>query len=70
MTESPPHVVFGTGQVGLVLAARLAAQGGRVRVVSRHRLAAPAVGVDWWGVHATDPEAAPVAPAATWPPIR
>jgi nucleoside-diphosphate-sugar epimerase len=51
------HVVFGTGQVGSALAARLAGRGFAVRAVSRHRPAVLA-GVDWRGADAADPEAA------------
>ena len=58
MTDSPIHVVFGTGQVGLALAARLAAQGFTVRAVSRHRPDTLVDGVDWRAADATDTEAA------------
>jgi nucleoside-diphosphate-sugar epimerase len=58
MSEDPLHVVFGTGQVGLALAARLSGLGIAVRSVSRHRPAALADGVDWRAADATDPEAA------------
>jgi nucleoside-diphosphate-sugar epimerase len=58
MSDSPMHVVFGTGQVGLALAGRLAAEGTAVRTVSRHRPATLAEGVDWRAADATDPEAA------------
>jgi nucleoside-diphosphate-sugar epimerase len=58
MGEEPLHVIFGTGQVGLTLAARLAGLGIGVRSVSRHRPAALPNGVDWQGADATDPEAA------------
>ncbi len=58
MSESPLHVVFGTGQVGLALAARLAGQGVTVRTVSRHRPDTLVDGVDWRAADATDPEAA------------
>jgi nucleoside-diphosphate-sugar epimerase len=58
MSESPLHVVFGTGQVGLALAARLAAHGVTVRTVSRHRPDTLDDGVDWRAADATDPEAA------------
>jgi nucleoside-diphosphate-sugar epimerase len=51
------HVVFGTGQVGSALAARLAGLGIPVRAVSRHRPAAQS-GVDWRAADVTDPEAA------------
>jgi uncharacterized protein YbjT (DUF2867 family) len=40
------HVVFGTGQVGQALVARLAAQGLPVRAVSRHRPPELADGID------------------------
>jgi nucleoside-diphosphate-sugar epimerase len=52
------HVVFGTGQVGNALAARLAGLGIPVRMVSRHRPAALPGGADWRAADATDPEAA------------
>jgi len=52
------QVVFGTGQVGLALAARLASSGGPVRSVSRHRPPMLAEGVDWRGADASDPGAA------------
>jgi nucleoside-diphosphate-sugar epimerase len=58
MSEEPLHVVFGTGQVGLSLAARLSGLGIAVRTVSRHRPAALPDGVDWRAADATDPEAA------------
>lgn len=58
MTEGPLHVVFGTGQVGLALAARLARLDVDVRAVSRRRAATLAAGVDWRAVDVTDPEAA------------
>ena len=50
MSEARLHVVFGAGQVGRVLAARLAALGGAVRLVSRHRPSAPLDGVVWRGL--------------------
>jgi len=56
--EDRPHVVFGTGQVGRVLAALLADRGLTVRVVSRHRPAALADGIEWRAADAADPEAA------------
>jgi uncharacterized protein YbjT (DUF2867 family) len=57
MGEDRLHIVFGTGQVGNALAARLAGLGITVRAVSRHR--PPALtGVDWRSADATDPEAA------------
>ena len=52
------HVVFGAGQVGRALAARLSERGYVVRTVSRHRPATLAAGVDWRPADATDPEAA------------
>lgn len=52
------HVVFGTGQVGLALATRLAERGLAVRAVSRKRPATLAEGVDWRAADATDAEAA------------
>jgi nucleoside-diphosphate-sugar epimerase len=58
MREKPLHVVFGTGQVGRALAARLAEVGNSVRVISRHRPAAMWRGVDWRAADVTDLEAA------------
>jgi nucleoside-diphosphate-sugar epimerase len=58
MSEKPLHVVFGTGQVGRALAARLAEVGNSVRVISRHRPAAMCKGVDWRAADVTDAEAA------------
>jgi nucleoside-diphosphate-sugar epimerase len=57
MGEDRLHVVFGAGQVGHALAARLAGLDLAVRVVSRHR---PGLAdeVDWRAADATDPEAA------------
>jgi nucleoside-diphosphate-sugar epimerase len=52
------HVVFGTGQVGRVLAVMLAGRGCTVRVVSRHRPARLAGGIGWRAADATDPDAA------------
>ena len=48
------HVVFGAGQVGRVLAALLAERGVTVRVVSRHRPAGLAEGIDWRAADAAD----------------
>jgi nucleoside-diphosphate-sugar epimerase len=56
--EDRLHVVFGTGQVGRVLAAVLAGRGLNVRVVSRHRPSALADGIDWREADATDLDAA------------
>jgi len=58
MSDRPMHVVFGTGQVGVTLAGRLAAQGVEVRTVSRRRPATLPEGVDWHGADVTDPAAA------------
>ena len=59
MTSGPDlQVVFGTGQVGRALAARLAGSGLPVRAVARHRPPSLADGVDWCGADASDPEAA------------
>ena len=58
MTVDGLHVVFGTGQVGAAVAARLARSGATVRVVSRHRPSALAPGVEWRGADVTDPELA------------
>jgi nucleoside-diphosphate-sugar epimerase len=52
------HVVFGTGQVGSAVVARLAGLGIAVRTVSRHRPATLADGGDWRPADAADPEAA------------
>ena len=52
------HVVFGTGQVGRVLAAMLAERGVTVRVVSRRRPAGMAQEIDWRAADATDLDAA------------
>jgi nucleoside-diphosphate-sugar epimerase len=57
-SDHPLHVVFGVGQVGLTLAARLAAMGIAVRTVSRHRPASLTEGVEWRAADATDLEAA------------
>jgi nucleoside-diphosphate-sugar epimerase len=58
MSEDRLHVVFGAGQVGRALTARLAGLDLAVRVVSRHRPPALADEVDWRAADATDPEAA------------
>ncbi len=58
MSEHRLHVVFGVGQVGRALSARLAELGLAVRVVSRHRPATLADGVDWRPADASDPQAA------------
>ena len=51
-------MVFGAGQVGRALAARLAAMGLPVRAVSRGRPSDPVDGVEWRAADATDPTAA------------
>jgi len=58
MSEDGLHVVFGVGQVGRALCARLDALGLSVRAVSRHRPAGLPDGVDWRGADASDREAA------------
>jgi nucleoside-diphosphate-sugar epimerase len=58
MSEERLHVVFGAGQVGQALAARLAGLDLEVRLVSRHRPAGLADEVNWQAADATDPEAA------------
>ena len=58
MTENRLHVVFGTGQVGIALAAHLAGLGLAVRAVSRHRPPELAGRIDWRAADATDPDAA------------
>jgi nucleoside-diphosphate-sugar epimerase len=58
MTDTPLQVVFGTGQVGLAVAARLAESGTPVRAVSRHRPIGLPAGVDWRSADLTDEAAA------------
>ncbi len=58
MGEEQLHVVFGTGQVGSALAARLTGMGLAVRTVSRDRPRALADGAHWRAADVTDPEAA------------
>jgi nucleoside-diphosphate-sugar epimerase len=58
MSEGALHVVFGTGQVGLALADRLAGLGVEVRAVSRRRPVALADDVDWRAADATDLDSA------------
>jgi nucleoside-diphosphate-sugar epimerase len=58
MSEDQVHVVFGAGQVGRALTARLAGLDLPVRVLSRHRPPALVDGVDWREADATDPDAA------------
>jgi nucleoside-diphosphate-sugar epimerase len=58
MNEDRLHVVFGVGQVGRALSARLAGLGLAVRVLSLHRPAALAEGVEWQAVDASEPDAA------------
>ncbi len=58
MNDRQLHVVFGAGQVGQALAARLASLHLSVRMVSRHQPSTPLDGVEWQAADATDPEAA------------
>ncbi len=58
MSEARLHVVFGVGQVGRALSARLAGMGLAVRAVSRRRPSELVDGVDWHGADASDPTAA------------
>ena len=58
MSENGLHVVFGVGQVGRVLSARLAAAGLAVRVLSRNRPAVLPAGVEWRAADASDTELA------------
>lgn len=58
MTDGPLHVVFGTGQVGCALSARLATLGVSVRAVSRTRPTGLADEVDWRAADASDSQAA------------
>ncbi len=57
MSDDRTHVVFGAGQVGRALSARLVGLGLAVRVVSRNRPAGLSDEVDWRAADATDPEA-------------
>ena len=58
MSEDGLHVIFGAGQVGHALVARLAGSGRAVRAVSRHQPPSLADAVDWRAADATDPQAA------------
>ena len=58
MSGNPLHVVFGAGQVGRALSARLAGLDLAVRAVSRHRPSGLVDAVDWRAADASDPEAA------------
>ena len=58
VSEGQVHVVFGAGQVGTELGARLAERGLSVRVVSRNRPPKIAAGVEWRSADAADPDAA------------
>ena len=58
MSEDRLHVVFGAGQVGRALSARLASLGLAVRAVSRTRPSGLPDGVDWRPADASDPAAA------------
>jgi nucleoside-diphosphate-sugar epimerase len=61
VSEDRPHVVFGAGQVGRALAARLAALDLGVRVLSRQRPARLSDRVQWRSVDASDPDEAAAA---------
>lgn len=54
MNDSELHVVVGAGQVGVPLAARLAARGHRVRVVRRGAPVPGLRGVEWARGDVTD----------------
>jgi nucleoside-diphosphate-sugar epimerase len=58
MSDSQLHVVFGTGQVGRALSARLAELGLAVRAVSRHEPSALPTGTEWLEADARDLDAA------------
>jgi uncharacterized protein YbjT (DUF2867 family) len=58
MDEARLPVVFGTGQAGSALVARLAGLGFAVRAVSRHRPVTLAGGIDWRAADAARPEGA------------
>ena len=58
MSGQPLHVVFGAGQVGRALSARLAGMGVAVRSVSRHPPEGLAGGIDWRTADASEPRAA------------
>lgn len=58
MNEDQIHVVFGAGQVGRALSARLVGLGLATRVVSRGRPTALTDGVQWHAADASDPAAA------------
>ena len=58
MTSGQHHVVFGAGQVGRTLAARLASDGQSVRVVSLHQPSSLPTWVEWRAADVTDPDAA------------
>ena len=57
-SDTPLHVVFGTGQVGRALVARLAEFGVTVRAISQQRPATLTQSVDWRSADVTDAEAA------------
>ncbi len=58
MTNSPLHVVFGAGQVGLALISHLVGEGKEVRVISIHRPTLLPDGVDLRLIDAANHEAA------------
>ena len=63
MSSGQHHVVFGAGQVGRGLAARLAEGEGAVRVVSLHEPSGRPAGVEWRAADVSDPAAATEAAA-------
>jgi nucleoside-diphosphate-sugar epimerase len=58
MSADRLHVVFGAGQVGRALSARLADMGLTVRAVSRSRPSGLSEGIEWRAADASDPVAA------------
>ena len=63
MSSGQHHVVFGAGQVGRALAARLAEGEDPVRVVSLHEPSGRPAGVEWRAADVSDPAAATEAAA-------
>ncbi len=57
MSDERLHVVFGAGQVGRALGARLAGLGLAVRMVARHRPAGLPEDLGWMAADAADPDA-------------
>jgi nucleoside-diphosphate-sugar epimerase len=58
VSDGQLHVVFGAGQVGRALSARLSGLGLPVRVVSRHPPVGLADGIEWAAADASEPDAA------------